>query len=169
MGANGAHGGRFLRRFHMAAAAAKPVPAKDLALFQVIQQLEIPFLMGLFDPGDARKLSGQVQGSLLLGGPGHPGVPLRPLVVFSGGGRRRLFRCGTGTLLGPEPQLGVFLLMQRGGLKDGRDRFAAHLGLAGEMIALAAGLRLPGKRDPQFGLRLAFLSFRAAALPSQDG
>lgn len=51
--AHRAYGGGFHGQLHMAAVAAEPqhlaILFEDLAVLQVFQQLQIPFLVGLFD------------------------------------------------------------------------------------------------------------------------
>ena len=172
MVAHGADGGSALGDLHMAAVAAEPhdllALLEDLALLQVVQQLQIALLVGLLDLAHALELSGQGQEALLLGGAGHLGVHLGPLLVLASGGSRQVLLGGADAVQGLEPQLGVLLLIQRGLLEDGRDLLVAlFLGLAGKIVVLVPCLRLSRERDPQIGLGLASLQFHMYVLPSK--
>ena len=71
MEAHGADLGGLLTDLHMTAVAAEPhdliALLEDLALLQVVQQLQIALFVGLLDLGNAFELSGQSQEALFLG------------------------------------------------------------------------------------------------------
>ena len=164
MVAHRADGGSTLGNLHMSAVAAEPhdllALLEDLTLLQVVQQLQIAFLMALFNLCHALELGGQGQEALFLGGAGHVGVHLGPLLILTGGGSHQILHGGADPVQGLEPQLGVLLLVQSRLLEDGRDLLVALLlGLAGKIVVLIPGLGLSRKSDPQISLSLASLQF----------
>lgn len=163
------YGGGFHGQLYMAAVAAEPqhlaVLFEHLAVLQVFQQLQIPFLVGLFDFCHALKLSGQLQKALFFGSAGHSGIHFAPFLMLARCGCHQIFSRVPDAAQRLEPQLGVFLFVQGRLLKQSRDLLVALLlGLAGIVVVLVPGLRFPGKGDPQIGLRFAPLQFRCALL-----
>ena len=144
--ADGADCGSLLADVDVSAVAAFPhgdlVLLEDHTGLDVLQEVEVPLLVGLLDSADGLEESGDLGESLLPGGLGELLVHGGVLVVLSGGGVLQVLD-GLGNLVvveGLEPQLGVLLLVLGGLEEDVGDLLVSlFLGLGGVVGVLVPG------------------------------
>ena len=162
--AHGALLGRFRALDDGSAVAALPLVLADahpdLAGLDILRELAVAFLVMCLDLRDLAELEGDVGEALGLGLVSHALVHVGPLLMLARCGGEEILRRRADARKELEPHLGVFLLVQRRLLKDGRDLLVAlFLRLRGEVVVLVTRLALARKRGHEVGFCLRSFEF----------
>ena len=128
---------------------------EDLLHLNVLEELEVAFLVGAFDGADGAELGGEFGKAFLFGVLGELDVHVGPFVVFAFSGGLEVGGRGLDAAEGGEPQAGVFLFVAGRRQEDfGELLVAFTLGDFGEVRVLVAGLAFAceGGLEVLFGL-----------------
>ena len=128
---------------------------EDLLHLNVLEELEVAFLVGAFDGADGAELGGEFGEAFLFGVLGELDVHVGPFVVFAFSGGLEVGGRGLDAAEGGEPQAGVFLFVAGRRQEDfGELLVAFTLGDFGEVRVLVAGLAFAceGGLEVLFGL-----------------